>query len=299
MTLLALAVVSYTHVRAEITLGQWAALGYVRQMSLYYFAPAFSGSHYARAQIIFGNLDPISATVAMLAGYGLGMLIRLVAAPAASIEKRDPVAASAITRDGLVWWPGLLGVVCLSRLDLIFLTLVGNSHVLGLYAVASTAGLITQPLLPALQSRVLRSARAGNPAAYFTLHRRLMMYFGAALMAIAAAGWVLTPVVFGDAYLDSRPIFAILCGSALANLSLNLTSQGLGAVGRGGEARRITLQTLVLGLPLLVAGAITVPSHVLGTYTAACMLLLHAVLAMLLLRRFGRPSDPAGSAAVN
>jgi hypothetical protein len=296
LTLVILAVVSYVHVRAEITLGQWAALGDARRMSVYFFTPALCQVLIMVGLVLVGRLNPLSATAAMLAGYGLGILLRLVGAPGSSIEMHDTATAAAITHEGLAWWPGLLGVVCLSRLDLIFLTLVGNSEVLGLYAVASTAGLITQPLLPALQSRVLRAARAADRVLYFALHRTLMVYFGVALAAVAAAGWVLTPIVFGEAYLDSRPIFVVLCGSALANLSLNLTSQGLGAVGRGTDARRLTLHTLALGPPLLVAGVIAVPAHVLGTYTAGCMLLLHAVLAVRLLRMFRRAqfiADPA------
>jgi O-antigen/teichoic acid export membrane protein len=281
---------------AEVVLGQWSALGRARPMAIFFLGPTLLQTIAVLVLYALGHLSAMTATVAMLVTYLAGIAFRLARAPKNPNQVR-PEAGEVISRQGYAWWPGVLAAMCLSRLDIIFLTANLNARLLGIYAVASTAGLLTQPILPALQSRILSSVLSPDPLPYKRLHRKLISWASVAILLIAAIGWLLVPLVFGKPYSGSRPIFVLLCVSSIGVLSVNMTSQALGAVGAAPAARRETLRILPVGVALLLACKLFLPSGWLGVSTASAMLLLHLGLAGCLLRslrahRSGPPVSP-------
>lgn len=268
--------------RSEAILGQWMAGGRARELGTFFLAPAAVQGCFFTALMVGGALTPLSATVILLISTGLGVAYRLlVRHDDAPYIERD---ASLVVRQGRRWWPGLLGSTILSRLDVIFLSVFATSATLGIYSVASTASLIAQPLYPALVKRVLRSATATQGREYINFHAKVVLLLLPAAALAALAGDAMMPIIFGRAFAQSSEIFAILCAAALAVLSGNMSSQALGAIGRGDAATNVTLIWLVLGAALLLSLPKT--GSALGLLTASTITTVNLGLAGTLLAAF-------------
>ena len=275
------------HVRAEMTLGRWAALGKHVELAAYFLVPALIQCTLLLTLAGLQLLTPLAATASLLLSFLAGLALRVVQDRRWDRQLATRAQVPQVLRQGRKWWPGLVAGTVLSRTDILFLALTAVPSTIGIYAVASTAGLLTQPLLPAVQRRVLRSAEAGwRP--YWRTHNQLLSIVTLGAIAVSVASYILLVPIFGAAYEQSRVVFAILSLSSCANLSANVTAQALGVRGLSEQATRASIIALGAAVASFVGVAAISNKSSLAAETAAVILFTHVLLATYLLVLFKR-----------
>jgi O-antigen/teichoic acid export membrane protein len=164
-----------------------------------------------------------------------------------------------------------------TRVDQAVIGPVLGSTKLGIYAVAVAVSLLPFAFGPALASRAFSEvAAARDDRERFTLisHwlRMTLLVGGAATAAVALAGPILVPVVYGNAFRAARaPLFLLLPGTVA--LILNATaSVSLVALGKPGQATWSEFSgfaVTAVGLVVVVRPFGIVGAAVLSTVTYA------------------------------
>jgi O-antigen/teichoic acid export membrane protein len=189
---------------------------------------------------------------------------------------------------GLRAWPGTLSAVLNVRFDQILMALLSTEAALGIYAVAVNASeillylptVIAMTLLPRLarEDAVSRAERA-LPAF------RAAVLLGVATTAVAAAaGPLLLPLVFGDAFRPSVSPFLLLLPGVIGYSAMSVFINALLASRAPGLSSMGPIVSLATGVAL---DLVLIPAHGASGAAAAATLafLAGGVTAMLLYRQ--------------
>ena len=248
LVLLAVGVASRTLVQSEAVVGRWTAMQDWRGLRRFLGLPALLQAVGTLVLLGTGTASSTSVTAVLIAGYAVGLWICSRDRIGGVTPDQALAQATDLRARTRAWAGGHLASAGLVRLDMIYLSLFAPASVLGLYAVASTVGLATNPVFPALQGRVL--ALPPTWSAFRDLHTTVVLVAALPLGLLALAGWYLLGFAFGSDFQAARLPFTILCAAAWAGLSSALSSQALGRGGNGELLSGVVLGTLLVGAGL-------------------------------------------------
>lgn len=134
--------------------------------------------------------------------------------------------------------------------------LIGTAA-LGVYGVAVNWSEVGQYMGTAIAHSVFESEATLDRRDALRAFRRSAIVVGAASVAIALGGFFLIAPLFGDLFADARWPLLILAPGVPARAVAAVGNQILLAQGRGRVAARITWQTLLAGIPIVVLGTVT------------------------------------------
>jgi O-antigen/teichoic acid export membrane protein len=192
-------------------------------------------------------------------------------------------------RFGVRAWAGSISQFLNARLDQILVGVIASSATLGLYAVAVNAAEMLLFLPNAVATALLPTlARMGpeSEAVQRTLRtfRSSLLVTLATIVVAGACGWVLIPVVFGEAFEGSVEPFLLLLPGAVGYAALSIFGNALLAARAPGLASTSRVTALGAGLAL---DLLLIP--VLGASGAAAAasaaFLVGGAVAVLLYRR--------------
>lgn len=206
---------------------------------------------------------------------------------AASMDKREPGLPRAMRSYGRrAFLASAAGVITL-RADQWVLGLMAGGSTLGIYAVAVS---VSDPglYIPTALQRVLfpRVVGEGKRAVELTSRsiRVAIMLVSTFIVFAAPLGYVLLPVVFGDAFSAARTPFLVLLPGAFGITVLILASAAIAAFPRPGLASIIEIGTSAIMLALDVA---LIPSFEATGAAIACSIAysMGGVAALIAFRR--------------
>ncbi len=203
-TALGIPAMTVLHLRL-ITKGASAGLSAARSMHL------LANSALVVALAVGGRLTLWSALASWLTSYVVSRIVILTALRAWP----SGVATRVTVRDQLMVGRAhavvTVATISLGRIDQVFLSLLGTSSELGLYAVAATAAQLSLPLARGFADVVLPDvfARPGDDIS----RRATALIFGISAMiglgSAAIAPWFI-PALFGEDFSDSVPLVVVV-----------------------------------------------------------------------------------------
>jgi O-antigen/teichoic acid export membrane protein len=170
------------------------------------------------------------AAVIWAGAQGLsGLMLLAAAALDTGVARPDPGLLRESIRFGVRAWIGGLSRLLNARTDQIITGLISTEATLGIYAVAVNSGELTYYLASAAATALLPAVAASDPKV--RVERTLRAYRATVLLTLmgmvasAALGPVMLPLVFGQAFRPAVGPFLILIPSAIGFATQGLFSQ--------------------------------------------------------------------------
>jgi O-antigen/teichoic acid export membrane protein len=181
----------------------------------------------------------------------------LVSAGARTAGMRPPSVGLLVEsiRFGLRAWAGSISQFLNARLDQILVGAIASSATLGLYAVAVNAAEVLLFLPNAVATALLPTLLRAGPDAE-GVKRTLRTFRSSLLLTLATivvagtAGWILIPIVFGEAFRGSVQPFLLLLPGAIGYVALSIFANSLLAARAPGLASTSRVTSLGAGLAL-------------------------------------------------
>lgn len=207
---------------------------------------------------LLGHLDVSSVLYAFLAGNITAFIFGQVWVRDRGGRVTDLIG---LVKEGGALAGGLISDVSSKRLDqVVALPLMGASGA-GLYSVAVTMGSLAAPVVESLGNSAFKDLTNGD-------HRGTVqtIRYAAALSVMSAAGlavvsWCVVPLVFGQAFNDSRMVALITVASSMFSGVGYVTAMALAAQRHGERMTFAQVTGLVVGLGLMIpAGSMWGPA---------------------------------------
>jgi O-antigen/teichoic acid export membrane protein len=170
------------------------------------------------------------ALVTWAAAQGLSGLVLLAAAALdTGVARPELGVLRESVRFGVRAWIGSLSHLLNARTDQIITGLISTEATLGIYAVAVNSGELVYYLASAASTALLPAVAASDPAVRvertLRVYRAIVLLTLMGMLAAAALGPVLLPLIFGNAYRPAVGPFLILIPSAMGFATQGLFSQ--------------------------------------------------------------------------
>ena len=161
-------------------------------------------------------------------------------------------------RFGIRAWAGSISQFLNARVDQLLVGAIASSATLGLYAVAVNAAEVLLFLPNAVATALLPTLVRLGPEAEavkrtLRTFRTSMLVTLATIVVAGTAGWILVPIVFGEAFAGSVEPFLLLLPGALGYVALSIFTSSLLAARSPGLASTSRVTALGAGLVLDLA----------------------------------------------
>ena len=208
--------------------------------------------------VLLIGLDVPAVIGAWTVCHGVAALWLLgTAARAAGLGRLDFELLMRALRFGGRLWPGNLAFFLNFRVDQILMGFITTQATLGIYAVAVNA---SEPLLylpgavaSALLPLITRSAPRERHERALRAFRSLLIPSAATVLAAAALGPIVIPVVFGTAFAASVGPFLLLLPGTMGYVVSSVFSSSLLGASRPGLSSLAAITSLVVGVGLDLA----------------------------------------------
>lgn len=223
---------------------------------------------------LVGHLDVSSVLYAFLAGNITAFIFGQVWVRDRGGRVTD---FKGIVKEGGALAGGLISDVASKKLDqIIALTLMGAAGA-GLYSVAATMGSLAAPVVESLGNSAFKDLTTGDHRQTIQTVRHAMALSVMSATGLAVVSWFLIPVVFGEAFTDSRPVALITVAASTFSGVGYVTAIALAAQRHGEQMTLAQVTGLVVGIGLMVPSALT-----WGPAGAACAIGLGSLTSLLI-----------------
>lgn len=241
---------------------------------------------------LMGHLDVSSVLYAFLAG-------NITAFVFGQVWVRDRggriTNLKGIVKEGGALAGGLISDVSSKKLDqIIALSLMGAASA-GLYSVAVTIGSLAAPAVQSLGNAAFKDLATGDHRNTVQIVRHAIAVSVMSATGLAVVSWLLIPIVFGEAFSDSRSVALITVAASVFSGVGYVTAIALAAQRHGEKMTVAQVTGLVIGIGLMVPSALA-----WGPAGAACAMGLGSLISLLIslwslrispLTALPRPSD--------